>query len=102
MPESAGISDGVAGNSDGSGASRTANLRVRAGEILIEMLKSSQPATQSSVKQAIALSLGQLGDMQAIDPLIQLLADADAGVKLHVITRSNNWLRKPLIRNCSS
>jgi len=47
------------------------------------MLKSSQPATQSpSVKQAIALSLGQLGDMQAIDPLIQLLADADAGVKL--------------------
>jgi len=24
--------------------------------------------------------------MQAIDPLIQLLADADAGVKLHVIT----------------
>jgi len=50
------------------------------------MLKSSHPATQSpSVKQAIALSLG-LGDMQAIDPLIQLLADADAGVKLHVIT----------------
>jgi len=66
------------------------------------MLKSSQPATQSpSVKQAIALSLGQLGDMQAIDPLIQLLADADAGVKLHVITALKQ-LAPPLIRNCSS
>jgi len=49
------------------------------------MLKSASDQSPS-VKQAIALSLGQLGDMQAIDPLIQLLADADAGVKLHVIT----------------
>ena len=62
-------------------------LKARATEILIEMLKSRHPATQSpSVKQAIALSLGCLGELQAIDPLIQLLADADAGVKLHVIT----------------
>lgn len=63
------------------------DLTARATEILIEMLKSGHRATQSpSVKQAIALSLGQLGEMQAIDPLIQLLADADAGVRLHVIT----------------
>ena len=51
------------------------------------MLKSNHPATQSLVvKQAIALSLGQLGEMQAIEQLIQLLADADVGVKLHAIT----------------
>lgn len=63
------------------------DLKAKATEILIEMLQSTHPATQfSSIKQAIALSLGQLGEMQAIAPLIQLLADNDAGVRLHVIT----------------
>ena len=63
------------------------DLKAKATEILIEMLQSSHPATQfSSVKQAIALSLAQLSEIQAIEPLIQLLADADAGVRLHVIT----------------
>jgi HEAT repeat protein len=63
------------------------DLTARATDILIEMLKSGHPGTHyPSVKQALALSLGCLGKMQAIDPLIQLLADADAGVKLHVIT----------------
>lgn len=63
------------------------DLTARATDILIEILQSADLATlASSVKQAIALSLGQLGEMQAIDPLIQLLADADAGVRLHVIT----------------
>jgi len=55
--------------------------------ILMELLQSTAPATQaSSVKQAIALSLGQLGDVQAIEPLIQMLVEPDAGVRLHVIT----------------
>ena len=63
------------------------DLTARTSEILVEMLKSNHLATQSVVvKQAIALSLGQLGEMQAIEPLIQLLADADVGVKLHAIT----------------
>ncbi len=63
------------------------NLRGLAVEILIEMLQSDHPATEyPSVKQAIALSLSQLGDVRAIAPLIQLLADVDTGVRLHVIT----------------
>jgi len=61
-------------------------LTTRAAEILIEMLKSGHPATQhQNVKQAIALSLGQLGEIQALAPLIQLLAAPDAGVRLHAI-----------------
>jgi HEAT repeat protein len=61
-------------------------LMTRAAEILIEMLKSGHPATQhQNVKQVIALSLGQLSEIQALDPLIQLLADPDAGVRLHAI-----------------
>ena len=61
-------------------------LKARAAEILVEMLRLGYPATQhQSIKQAIALSLGQLGDVRALDLLIQLLADADIGVKLHAI-----------------
>lgn len=60
-------------------------LTTKAAEILIEML-SGHPATQhQNVKQAIALSLGQLGEIQALAPLIQLLAAPDAGVRLHAI-----------------
>lgn len=52
--------------------------------ILIEALKSQHLAAQHpSVKQALAVSLGQLNNPQAIDPLIELLADPDLGVRLH-------------------
>lgn len=62
------------------------NLRGEAAEILSGVLQSDHQAIQyPTVKQAIALSLGQLGDVRAITPLIQLLA-ADAGVRLHAIT----------------
>ena len=55
------------------------------------MLQLDYPATQSPiVKQAIALSLGQLSELRAIDALIQLLADPDARVKLHVIRALKN------------
>lgn len=55
-----------------------------AGTILIDALKSRHPAAQdTSVKQALAVSLGQLKSTQAVDPLIELLADADLGVRLH-------------------
>lgn len=61
-------------------------LKPLAAEILIELLKSHHPATQNAnVKQAIAMSLGQLGEIIAIDQLIQLLADTDAAVRLHAI-----------------
>lgn len=62
------------------------DLTSKSAEILIYMLKSGHLATQQeSVKQAIALSLGQLGEIQAIEELIQLLTDPDTGVKLHAI-----------------
>ena len=61
-------------------------LKPLAAEILIELLKSHHPATENAnVKQAIAMSLGQLGEIIAIDQLIQLLADTDAAVRLHAI-----------------
>ena len=60
-------------------------LTTRAAEILVEIL-SDHPATQhENVKQVIAVSLGQLGEIQALDSLIQLLATTDAGVRLHAI-----------------
>lgn len=61
-------------------------LKPLAAEILIELLKSHHPATENAnIKQAIAMSLGQLGEISAIDRLIQLLADTDAAVRLHAI-----------------
>ncbi len=62
-------------------------------EILLEMLQSKHPATKVgsvSVKNAIALSLGQLNYPQAIEPLILLLADTDASVRLHAIAALKN------------
>lgn len=46
-----------------------------------------QPAIGASAaaKQAIALALGQLGDRAALEGLTGLLADEDAGVRLHAI-----------------
>jgi HEAT repeat protein len=45
------------------------------------------PALDSDpdLKQAVALSLGELGEPQSIPVLIQLLADPDLGVRLHAI-----------------
>lgn len=65
-------------------------LTTRAAEILIQILKISHPATQhENIKSAIALSLGQLGEMSALEPLIELLAP-DAGVRLHAIAALKN------------
>jgi HEAT repeat protein len=52
---------------------------------------TQHPATEvASIKSAIALSLGQLGEMQAIEPLISLLADPNASVRLHAIAALKN------------
>lgn len=62
------------------------NLIATAAQILIEALNSPHIANlPESIKGAIALSLGFLGDIRAIDPLIALLASSDASVRLHVI-----------------
>nr|WP_208491982.1 HEAT repeat domain-containing protein [aff. Roholtiella sp. LEGE 12411] len=64
-------------------------------EILLDMLQSKHPATPiANIKSAIALSLGQLGKMQAIEPLIWLLADANASVRLHAIAALKNLDRE--------
>lgn len=63
-----------------------AELKAKAAEILIQLLRAAHPATQHArIKQAIALSLGHLGERQALKELIQLLADPDASVRLHAI-----------------
>jgi HEAT repeat protein len=59
-------------------------LKTKAAEIMIDLLKTDHPAVESvEIKQSLALGLGQLGDMRALDVLIQMLADADTSVRLH-------------------
>lgn len=62
------------------------DLAPAAAEILIDVLKSNHPAIEHpNIKQAVAVSLGQLGNQEAIDPLMEMLKDADLGVRLHAI-----------------
>ncbi|MBN4002738.1 HEAT repeat domain-containing protein [Nostoc sp. LPT] len=66
-------------------------LTTLAAEILLEILRSQHPATEIvCIKSAIALSLGQLGEMQSIEPLISLLGDSNALVRLHAIAALKN------------
>ncbi|WP_051469946.1 HEAT repeat domain-containing protein [Fischerella sp. PCC 9605] len=62
-----------------------------AAEILLAMLEQKHPAVEiAAIKRAIALSLGQLGRMEAIEPLTKLLADSDELVRLHAIAALKN------------
>ena len=61
------------------------DLKAQAADIVVQMLSSNSVTQQESVKQALALALGRLGEIQAIDDLIQMLADPDTGVRLHAI-----------------
>ncbi|MGI0488089.1 HEAT repeat domain-containing protein [Pantanalinema rosaneae CENA516] len=55
-------------------------------QTLVEFLNSNHPTIElMPIKAAIALALGQLQQPIAVEPLIQLLAIDDAGVRLHVI-----------------
>lgn len=61
-------------------------LQPTATQILIEILQVQPSISQwPQLRQAIAFSLGQIGNSQAIEALIQLLADEDTGVRLHAI-----------------
>ncbi|WP_052128702.1 HEAT repeat domain-containing protein [Neosynechococcus sphagnicola] len=65
----------------------TPDLKAAAAAILISGLQSNTPSFQHPrIRQLAALALGQLGAIQGLEPLIQLLADADLGVRLHTIT----------------
>ncbi|MEP0918098.1 HEAT repeat domain-containing protein [Leptolyngbya sp. DQ-M1] len=58
-------------------------LKFQATGILLNVL----PLLRSAVtRQAIALSLGQLGNVEALSPLIALLADAEDSVRFHAIS----------------
>jgi HEAT repeat protein len=58
----------------------------QATQILLLLLETNHPIAQTIPgKQTIALSLGQLGQSEAIDPLIELLADPNQNVRLHTI-----------------
>lgn len=59
-------------------------LKSEATQILL-MIIQTQRIDEPLLRQAIATALGQLGDLTAMDALIQLLADPDVGVRLHVI-----------------
>ena len=54
--------------------------------LLTAVIKQEVPAAQwARVRQAAALELGRLGNTESFAPLIQLLRDPDAGVRLHAI-----------------
>jgi HEAT repeat protein len=62
------------------------NLIPLATEILIEILNSAHPAISISlIRQKLAISLGLLGDPQAVESLRILLADEEVVVRLHAI-----------------
>jgi HEAT repeat protein len=61
-------------------------LVTKATEILLELLQAQHPATEViNIKSAIALSLGLLGNQQAITSLTTLAKDSNEQVRLHAI-----------------
>lgn len=60
--------------------------RCDATQILIDFFKSKQDvANQAQIKQALAMSLGELANPNALSTLQQLASDTDPRVKLHAI-----------------
>ncbi len=67
------------------------HLQAKAASILVDLLNPKHyKILDSQIKQVIALGLGQLGDMSAIEPLILLLADSDPRVRFHAIAALRN------------
>ncbi|PSB29392.1 HEAT repeat domain-containing protein [Stenomitos frigidus] len=61
-------------------------LQVQATQVLLSVLSRQSAITvDPAVRQAIAVSLGALGQLTAIESLMQLLADEDLSVRLHAI-----------------
>lgn len=62
-------------------------LKPQATDILIEFINSRGPNLENvCVKKSLALALGYLGNIHALEYLIQLLEDKDNSVRLHSIT----------------
>ena len=61
-------------------------LKPQATDILIEFLNSGNPNLENvCVKKSLALALGYLGNIDALEYLIQLLEDEDNSVRLHSV-----------------
>lgn len=61
-------------------------LKPQATDILIDFIASGSAVLESSpVQKSLALALGYLGDIRALDYLIQLLENDDASVRLHCV-----------------
>lgn len=70
----------------GLGRMNLPKAKIQANQILIEFLQEQHPALNiPNIKQLVALSLGQLGDISAFDALVQLLADSQKTVQFHCI-----------------
>lgn len=68
------------------GRQKSSALKSRATQILIEFLHSGQQAaSQPEVKQALALSLGELGEIEALESLEHLACDPERRVRLHAL-----------------
>lgn len=73
------------------GRVQQSDLIHKAADILLEMLNQKHPACSfDNVKSAIALSLGQLGRVDAVEPLTILLHDNNTQVRLHALAALKN------------
>lgn len=71
----------------GIGRVETIELREQATPIIVDLLRdNSSVISNYKIKQLMALQLGKLGLISAVDPLIQLLADPHPSVRFHCIS----------------
>ncbi|MBW4583118.1 MAG: HEAT repeat domain-containing protein [Tildeniella nuda ZEHNDER 1965/U140] len=63
----------------------TVDCKPQAAQILIAALDTSLATEQPTLRQTIAIGLGALGQLTALETLIQLLADEEMSVRLHAI-----------------
>ena len=75
------------------------SLKCQSAQALMELLGSDTLAKEPVVKQLIAQSLSQLREEIAVQPLIELLADPDTGVKLHAIAALKQLAARPQLED---
>jgi len=70
----------------------TSSLHPLASQILLEALQSDNPLLNTpDVRRAIAHSLGQLHQPEALNRLMMMLLDSDRSVQLHTLNALKNW-----------
>jgi HEAT repeat protein len=76
------------------GRQESPELKLKAAQILIEFFRSQEPIVQQTqIKQALAMSLGELGQTDAIALLDALAEDAERIVRLHAIAAVKKFPR---------